>query len=186
MAKDEAYRNAEKKIEAARLSGATRLDLSAQWYFEKTSKLTELPESLGQLTQLQALDLSNNQLTTLPDSLGQLTKLQSLNLSHNPLSSLPGFIGRLQRLEVLDLGCNTRRQEGISLDSDDSPSSYAIYDEVRERIGSLPEELFDLSNLRRLDLSGNTLTAIPSGISKLISLELLDLFGNHLTTLPLS
>jgi Leucine-rich repeat (LRR) protein len=58
MVRDEAYRKAERKIEEARQSGATELDLSSM-------RLTELPESLGQLTQL--LDLQSNKLTSLPD-----------------------------------------------------------------------------------------------------------------------
>ena len=78
MARDEAYREAEKKIEEARWSRATELDLSGRWGSD-SPKLTELPEALGQLTQLQSLSLSNNQLTTLPEWLGQLTQLQSLS-----------------------------------------------------------------------------------------------------------
>ncbi len=79
MAKDKAYRRAEQKIEEARRSGAKKLDLSVEWGDEKTPKLTELPEALGQLRQLQTLNLSDNQLTTLPEALGQLTRLQELN-----------------------------------------------------------------------------------------------------------
>ena len=45
MARDEAYKLAEQKIQQALQSGATELDLSSM-------ELTELPESLGQLTQL--------------------------------------------------------------------------------------------------------------------------------------
>ena len=69
MAADEAYRQAEERIERARREKATTLDLSG-------IRLTELPNSLGQLTQLQSLDVSGNQLTTLPEWLGQLTQLQ--------------------------------------------------------------------------------------------------------------
>ncbi len=79
MARDEAYRIAEQKIEEARRTGGKELDLSGR-YGEKTPKLTELPASLGQLMQLQTLNLVRNQLTTLPEWLGQLTQLQSLNL----------------------------------------------------------------------------------------------------------
>jgi len=53
MARDKAYRRAEKKIEEARRNGATELDLSCRYDAKDTDKLTELPESLGQLTQLQ-------------------------------------------------------------------------------------------------------------------------------------
>ena len=96
MAKDEAYKQAEQKIQQALQSGATELDL-------RDMKLTELPESIGQLKQLRKLDLSwdyedeklKNQLTTLPDSLGQLTQLTSLDLSNNQLTALPDSLGRL-------------------------------------------------------------------------------------------
>ena len=53
MACDDAYRRAEKIIEEARRSGATELDLSGM-------RLTELPESLGQLMQLQLLNVVDN------------------------------------------------------------------------------------------------------------------------------
>ncbi|MBI5952078.1 MAG: hypothetical protein HY865_10495 [Chloroflexi bacterium] len=56
MPKDEAYKQAEQKIQQALQSGATELDL-------RSMKLTELPESIGQLTQLTKLDLSNTQET---------------------------------------------------------------------------------------------------------------------------
>ena len=57
MARDEAYRRAEQMLEEARRSGAKELDLSVPWGGDKTPKLTELPESLGQLTQLQSLEI---------------------------------------------------------------------------------------------------------------------------------
>lgn len=67
MAKDAAYREAERKIEGARRSGALVLDLSVVWDDTKTPKLTELPESLSQFTHLEWLDLSYNKLTVLPE-----------------------------------------------------------------------------------------------------------------------
>ncbi|WP_205632821.1 leucine-rich repeat domain-containing protein [Chlorobaculum limnaeum] len=94
MAKNKAYLIAEKKIAEALRTGATELDLSRIWYAKDTwylgdsERLTELPESLGQLTQLRLLNLRENQLTSLPESLGKLTKLQSLDLSTNRLTSL--------------------------------------------------------------------------------------------------
>ena len=60
MAHDEAYYEAEKKIEEALLSGATELYLDHL-------HLTELPDALGELMQLQYLYLSDNQLTSLPE-----------------------------------------------------------------------------------------------------------------------
>src|SRR5262245_32753462 len=105
MARNNAYRNAEKIIENARRSGATELDLRGGWD-DASLKLTELPESLGQLTQLQALNLSSNRLTSLPEWLGQLTQLQSLDLSINQLTTLPEQLGQLTKLQWLRLQFN--------------------------------------------------------------------------------
>jgi Leucine-rich repeat (LRR) protein len=98
MARDEAYRKAEAKIEETRRTGATELDLSCAYNAKDSEKLTELPESLGQLTQLQTLDLSYNQLTALPEWLGQFTQLQTLILYNNQLTALPESLGQLTQL----------------------------------------------------------------------------------------
>ena len=70
--------------------------------------LQQLPDSIGQLTALQALTLSAC-LTRLPDSIGQLTALQFLNLTNcNRLVGLPDSIRQLTALKLLKLrncGC---------------------------------------------------------------------------------
>jgi Leucine-rich repeat (LRR) protein len=87
MARKKADRDVERKIEEARQSGLDRLDLSGE-------NLTEWPEALGALTQLQSLDLSFNKLGALPESLALLTQLQSLDLSNNQLTNCRWRWGR--------------------------------------------------------------------------------------------
>ncbi len=87
------------RIEQARKTRATELNLSGLG-------LTELPELLGQLTQLQRLGLAGNQLTALPESLGQLTQLRELDLSKNQLTALPESLRQLKSLERLFLHGN--------------------------------------------------------------------------------
>jgi Leucine-rich repeat (LRR) protein len=91
MARDEAYQEAEQRIEAARQEGAAELDLSG-------IGLTELPEAIASLTQLQELYLSNNQLTELPRAIASFTQLQTLNLSFNRLMELPESLENLSQL----------------------------------------------------------------------------------------
>ena len=62
--------------------------------------LTTLPECLGRLGQLRALNLFANRLMILPESLGQLTELRSLNLFGNRLETLPDSLGRLRQSAV--------------------------------------------------------------------------------------
>ena len=69
-------------------------------------RLTALPEALGKLTQLQQLDVSNNQLTALPEALGQLTQLQQLDVALNQLTALPEALGKLTQLQQLEVSLN--------------------------------------------------------------------------------
>ena len=70
------------------------------------NQLTKLPESIGNLTQLNELDLSGQKLTELPESIGNLTRLNSLNLDGNQLTDLPISIGNLSNLRHLSIGNN--------------------------------------------------------------------------------
>jgi len=174
MARDQAYLEAEKKIEQALKSGAMELNISLVILTElpesiglltqlqsldlNFNHLTALPESLGQLTQLQTLDLSSNQLMALPESLGQLTQLGSLNLSHNKLTALPESLGQLTQLGSLNLSHN--------------------------KLTALPESLGQLTQLRSLNLSTNELTALPKSLGKLTQLQSLNIGGKLLMTLP--
>ncbi|MEK6932766.1 MAG: hypothetical protein AABW56_03140, partial [Nanoarchaeota archaeon] len=50
------------------------------------NNLTTIPESIGNLFNLQILSLYNNKLTTIPESIGNLSQLKLLYLHSNKLS----------------------------------------------------------------------------------------------------
>lgn len=60
------------------------------------SKLKTVPESIGSLTKLWQLDLSDNQLTALPDGMAKLRGLRHLMLTGNKLKVLPDWLGTLK------------------------------------------------------------------------------------------
>lgn len=183
MARDKAYQAAEKKIEEARRSGATNLNLSGK-YRSDAPKLTELPDSLSQLTQLESLDLSNNQLAMLPEWLGQLTQLQSLHLSGNQLTTLPEWLSNLSQLERLELDGN--HFTGFS-DIVELPNLRTLYfgtDLGGNPLGRLPECIRRIKNLRVLWVKNCQLTDLPEWLSELKELDFLWIGGNPLYDFP--
>lgn len=89
------------KIEEAHRSGAKTLKLGMM-------NLTELPEAIGQLTQLKTLSLANNQLTEFPEVIGQLTQLRRLVLEENRLTKMPESLRNLDSLEEIYLHKNDK------------------------------------------------------------------------------
>ena len=82
------------------LLNLTRLDLCGDNRKESPLRLCEIPSEIGQLTNLESLNILKNTLSTLPESLSRLTRLQDLNLQSNNLLDLPAGIGYLRHLSV--------------------------------------------------------------------------------------
>ncbi|KAL6329422.1 hypothetical protein AAG906_018061 [Vitis piasezkii] len=95
----------------------------------------QLVSQLGQLTNLQYLELySNNISGKIPEELGNLTNLVSLDLYMNKLSGpIPTTLGKLAKLRFLRLNNNTLT-------------------------GTIPRSLTTVMTLQVLDLSNNQLT----------------------------
>ncbi|KAK1381604.1 BRASSINOSTEROID INSENSITIVE 1-associated receptor kinase 1 [Heracleum sosnowskyi] len=109
--------------------GVTRVDLG-------NAKLSgELVSQLGQLSNLEYLELYGNNITgRIPDELGNLTNLLSLDLYQNKLDGpIPDMLKNLQKLRFLRLNNNTLT-------------------------GTIPYSLTTISSLEVLDLSHNHLT----------------------------
>ena len=103
--------------------------------------LTELPESIGNLTSLVQLYIDDNNLTTLPESIGNLSNLFYLVANFNNLTALPESIGNLSNLIFLDLGYN--------------------------EISYIPDSIGNLANLQTLWIFDNQLSTLPDSICSL-------------------
>ncbi|MBN3948066.1 MAG: leucine-rich repeat domain-containing protein [Nostoc sp. NMS7] len=174
MARDQAYQKAEQRIEKARQEGATELDLS-------NMELTEVPEAIASLSQLQELNLSNNQLTEIPDAIASLSQLQELNLSNNQLTEIPDAIAFLTQLQELNLYNNqlTEIPDAIG-----SLTLLQSLDLSSNQLTEIPDAITSLTLLQTLYLSSNQLTEIPDAIASLTLLQTLDLSSNQLTEIP--
>ena len=119
------------------------------------SGLVSLPERLGECTGLQTLDLYNcSGLLSLPERLGECKALQTLKLNYcSGLVSLPERLGECTGLQTLNLG-------GCS------------------GLVSLPERLGECTALQTLELNGcSGLVSLPERLGECTGLQTLDLRG---------
>ena len=120
-----------------------------------------LPEAIGGLSELQFLILQwNSRLNCdgltgqIPPSLGNLTNLWELDLSENRLSgTIPDALGNLASLEVLDLSDN-RLSGGIPSSLGNLENLYALDLKNNRLEGQIPDMLAELPDLEELYLSG--------------------------------
>lgn len=118
------------------LSQLTKLVISLNFL------LTSLPEEMGDLENLEDLEISYNSIAEFPEFLSKLQKLKRLRLSGNELHHVPDFIHRIYSIETIDL------------------------DENHIRI--VPDALLKLANLRRLNLENNSrLEYIPPALLRI-------------------
>ncbi|XP_078583792.1 uncharacterized protein LOC144866304 [Branchiostoma floridae x Branchiostoma japonicum] len=80
-------------------------------------------------------------------------------------------------------------EEGSKMAAGLNRQPVAIYgrlylDLSNQGLTSIPEEVFDITDLDYLDVSNNKLTSIPEAIGRLQKLDHLDASGNTLTSLP--
>lgn len=70
------------------------------------NELKELPNTIGELTELRELDCHENNLRVLPGEIGKLSKLTTLRLGINKLVMLPAETSQLWALHTLQLQSN--------------------------------------------------------------------------------
>ncbi|OVA01287.1 Leucine-rich repeat [Macleaya cordata] len=141
-------------IETSAKTGAVVLDLKGKLM----DKIEWLPLSIGKLSDVIDLDISENRLMALPSTIGSLGVLTKLDIHSNQLINLPDSFCELVNLTDLDLHAN--------------------------RLRSLPDSIGNLTNLINLNLSSNQLNFLPDSLGNLIGLKRLNVDTNELQELP--
>jgi Leucine-rich repeat (LRR) protein len=88
-----------------------------------------LKAEVRQLTELEKLNISDNNFTGLPAEVGQLTKLKELDLSNNPLTGLPYELGNLSNLQLLDLSGTQYAKQDLAVIQEKLPASVKVITE---------------------------------------------------------
>ncbi|KAG6639445.1 hypothetical protein CIPAW_10G101000 [Carya illinoinensis] len=168
-----------------------------------------IPSSLLKCTQLQYLDMWNNNFTgRLSPEIGNLTMLTYLYLAQNKFEgAIPSQIGNLQKLELFAADINylsgpipyeifnISTLQKISMVSNNLsghlpsstgslfvPNIQILTLGDNELSGRIPNSILNASQLIMLDLSHNSFSgSIPEAIGNLRFLEVLNLVSNKLT-----
>lgn len=140
------------------------------------NKLQILPNNWELMPFLRQLDLSNNQLEHLPVSLGSCVWLKTLLLNKNKLVLKNRYFSTFQRLEELYVADNAFNQVP------DLPATLRKIDLARNQVTHIPAVLFQIPNLRLLDLSYNPLSSLK-GVEQAVQLSQLGLKGVSLNNL---
>ncbi|XP_074282111.1 receptor-like protein EIX2 [Silene latifolia] len=178
-------------------------------YIEPPNMNISLPSSLGQLTNLYYLDLSNNELKgQVPASFVNLSALKYLDLSCNQLRGLipDDFIGQLNEIEHIDISSNSLQGTvlgignlsklsyldmnynhlNLNLDSSfnwRSPFQLQTFNVHSCVINTVfPQFLRNQTQIVYLDLSYTNISGeLPGWLWNLSSIQELHLSGNQLT-----
>lgn len=157
-----------------KLSSLITLDLSQ-------NRIVALPDTIGGLSSLQKLDLYSNRIIELPESIGDLLNLVSLNLSGNQLRSLPATFARLVRLQELNLSSNSL---SALPDTIGSLVSLKTLNVETNDIEEIPHTIGQCSSLKELRADYNRLKALPEAVGRIESLEVLAVRYNNIRQLP--
>ncbi|CAL9089382.1 unnamed protein product, partial [Musa acuminata var. zebrina] len=157
-------------------SGLKHLDL-------KNKISGQIPEIIGNLTNLKYLDLSSNNITRgIPIAFGDLIKLENLNLFGNKISGqIPETIRNLTNLKYLDISFNNIIG-GMPMAFGNLINLESLLLRKNNISRQIPKIIGNLTNLEYLDLSYNNIVGgIPMNFGNLINLNSLDLSQNKIS-----
>ncbi|XP_013419969.1 malignant fibrous histiocytoma-amplified sequence 1 homolog [Lingula anatina] len=141
---------------------------------------------ISQLKNLKKLNLSNNNFNRVPLPLCEIVNLESLDISKNSIRRMAPEISQLENLKELNL--SDTELINYALEEELFPVwklvKLEILDLSSNSISTLPPQLSQLKNLKKLNLSWNELKEIALPVCKLLRLESLNLAANSIKAVP--
>nr|POF08710.1 receptor-like protein kinase haiku2 [Quercus suber] len=153
------------------------------WLYLSNCSLTgQIPEGIGNLSQLINLELSCNQFTgVIPADIGKLKNLRQLELYSNSLTGkLPVGFGNLTSLANLDMSRN--KLQGTISEVRFLTNLVSLHLYENQFTGEVPEELGEFKNLTNISVYRNKFTGpLPQKLGSLGDFLYIDVAENFLT-----
>ncbi|EAL72694.2 leucine-rich repeat-containing protein [Dictyostelium discoideum AX4] len=138
---------------------------------------SEIYPMLSYNQSLKSLILDFNKITEIPDCITLLPNLNHLSLAANQLTHVPEFLSQLKSLETFEIGINQFTCFPLNVCKIKSLTSLHL---ETNNIKSLPEEFLNLVNLKDLSLFDNQLKEIPDSLPN--NIEKLNLGCNDISS----
>ena len=143
-----------------------------------SNKLRSLPVSFS-VMPLKTLKIIGTELQTVPENFGELRNLQSLEI-YGSFTRLPTSFGNLTKLTHLTLGGKTE----LLPEQFGNLSSLVYFNAQSSSIKLLPESFGRLKNLKEINMQLGKLERLPDSFGELDALETLNLAANPIKTFP--
>ncbi|MBM3207722.1 MAG: hypothetical protein FJZ57_03845, partial [Chlamydiae bacterium] len=140
--------------------------------------IENLPDRLGDLTQLEILQITRTEIHSLPESLGNLRNLRHLSCSYSRLRGLPESFGNLERVEEIRLNSNQIENLPQSIGNLRSLNTLIL---TENRLETIPTTICNLGNLRDMSLNQNQLRDLPNSVIEINRFCRIDLENSGLS-----
>ena len=150
-------------------------------------EIKELSGKISQLDQLLQLILTQNGLVCLPEEISSLSKLKILDVAQNSISRLPRSFYDLISLHTLYIGQNSLNDSSFPDVSPESDCKFPNLHHVNlsgNSLTKLPSFVYQSRAMQELHASDNNITSLEPAVGSLVGLKLLELKRNQLTAIP--
>ena len=143
-----------------------------------------IPNEIGNLTELQTLNIEVNGITALPDSIHLMSNLNVIIAYNNGLSDIPQKFGDIPDLRLIDFSVNQFPEDqpipDVIFDADSLEFIYFNDNQA----SSIPTSISDLSILRELHVNGNRFNDLGNVLNSNSALQVLAISYSGLTKFP--
>ena len=137
---------------------------------------TYFPEDISILKKLRKLTLVSTKISVIPREIFELPNLSYLNLKNNRLKSLPA-LSKKSSIKEMILGRNYLSKMALDSFFNSFPELHYL-DLGHNNLDEIPESLFNLRKLGRLNLESNRLHSLPLKLKDLRELTHLSVTDN--------
>jgi Leucine-rich repeat (LRR) protein len=142
-----------------------------------TPNLNDKSNPIYTLTKLQHLELIGCEISELNETISNLTSLQTLLLANNfELNRLPSSMTKLTSLLHLSLNDTDIQSDTLISVVCQLPSLQVLELDRTKQLEKIPSQISQLTSLQHLSLWGSKITSLPTQIGLLTQLHTLDLY----------